>query len=81
MSIGRETDVNATALSDEFLLTCGVNYCPESSSTEDANNTNNVTESNFKTTDTQIYTLAGIFLACSILSPIVISALVDPLTR
>jgi hypothetical protein len=29
LGIGRETELNATILSDELLMTCGVNYCPE----------------------------------------------------
>ena len=90
LGIGRETETNVTVPTEAFLLTCGVNYCPESSSLSDVGNDPNddnstsveaVTEGNFKTTVTQIYTLAGVYLACSILSPIVISVLVDPLTR
>ena len=45
---------------------------------EDSNNT--VTsvsvDENFKTTDTQIYVLAGIYLGCSLLGPILIAVFV-----
>jgi hypothetical protein len=90
LGIGRETEANGTILSDAFLQTCGVNYCPESSSlttsdeSEDSDNSTlleSVTEGNFKTTTTQIYTLAGVYLACSLISPLVITVLVDPLTK
>ncbi len=85
MGIGRDTEANQTVLSEEFLMTCGVNYCPESPASDtpssDNSTSESVTEGNFKTTTTQIYTLAGVYLACSLISPLVISALVNPLTR
>ncbi len=85
LGIGRDTEANQTVLSEAFLMTCGVNYCPGSAtsntSSSDNSTSESVTEGNFKTTTTQIYTLAGVYLACSLISPLVISALVDPLTR
>ena len=85
LGIGRDTEANQTVLSEAFLMTCGVNYCPGSptsnTSSSDNSTLESVAEGNFKTTTTQIYTLAGVYLVCSLVSPLVISALVDPLTR
>ena len=83
LGIGR----NDTATEEEnspIKSHCGVNFCPwtlettnETSIPEDSKD---VSE-NFKTTDVQIYTLAGIYLACSLIGPIIIAIFVDPLSR
>ena len=71
-----------TGLTDSQMLHCGSNYCPEyveiaTNVTEDGEITNN----NFKTDITKIYTMAGIYLACSISAGLLIAILVDPLKR
>ena len=70
------------------LSQCGVHFCPDTTSVKDTESVNNVKSNetelmneNFKTTDTQIYVLAGVYLACSLLGPILIAAFVDPLSR
>ena len=37
-------------------------------------------EENFKTTKTQIYTLAGTYLGCSIVGPLILALFLDPLS-
>ena len=73
------------------LNKCGVNFCPWSLTTdiEDdvAVQNSNLTaldsllEDNFKTTETQIFTLAGIYLAFSLIGPLIIAVFVDPLSK
>ena len=89
MGIGR----NQTEIDPETTLsTCGVHFCPADGSTEKEdtekedtekvnNGSNTVVDENFKTTDTQIYVLAGVYLACSLLAPILIAVFVEPLSR
>ena len=84
MGIGR----NQTEIDPETTLsTCGVHFCPADGSTEKDdtekvnNGSNTVVDGNFKTTDTQIYVLAGVYLACSLLAPILIAVFVEPLSR
>ena len=78
LGIGR----NTTEISEESLSQCGANYCPWSleEKDEDTLEQENV-EDNFETTKTQIYTLAGIYLACSLIGPLIIALLVDPLSK
>ena len=79
MGIGR----NQTEIDPETTLsTCGVNFCPKEPE-KDVESVNNVTlvDENFKTTDIQIYVLAGVYLACSLLAPILIAVFVEPLSR
>lgn len=84
LGIGR----NQTEIDPETTLsTCGVHFCPADGSTEKDdtekvnNGSNTVIDENFKTTDTQIYVLAGAYLACSLLAPILIAIFVEPLSR
>merc|ERR1711860_463461 len=72
LGIGR----NTTEISEESLSQCGANYCPWSLEEKQEN-----VEDNFETTKTQIYTLAGIYLACSLIGPLIIALLVDPLSK
>ena len=85
LGIGR----NETQVSEAELSRCGSNFCPWSISSQD-NETNkgneekttaSGVEDNFETTKVQIYTLASIYLACSLLAPLIISLFVDPLRR
>ena len=82
LGIGRN---QTEAISQSTNNQCGVNFCQPASAMakEDSNNT--VTsvsvDENFKTTDTQIYVLAGIYLGCSLLGPILIAVFVDPISR
>lgn len=76
LSTGKED--NFTQISDEDMAaTCGSSYCPaqlDSSGDEEEND-------NFNTDMTKIYTMAGIYLACSFSAAIIIALFVDPLTR
>ena len=84
LGIGR----NQTEIDPETTIsTCGVHFCPADGSTEKDdtekfnNGSNTIVDENFKTTDTQIYVLAGVYLACSLLAPILIAIFVEPLSR
>ena len=63
---------------------CGVNYCPAPATEETSKN---LTEEeadkadNFSISKQKLYVLAGVYLACSVLSAIVVSLAVDPLSR
>ena len=51
---------------------CGINYCPWT----------NVSSENFGIDDDKtLYTLAGIYLACSVLAWIIVIIFLDPLSR
>lgn len=65
------------------LEKCGANFCPWSLTDEEAfvDASDEIIEGNFKTTDTQIFTLAGIYLAFSLLGPLIIAIFVDPLSK
>ena len=82
LSSGNRTETNFT---EEALAKCGLYYCPDvknaTNETESVNGTDAEVENNFKTDLSQIYTLAGVYLGCSIASAIVIALLLDPLTR
>ena len=67
-----------TNISKEALDMCGANFCP---AVEEPANKSGSVEDNFAVSKSSLYTLAGIYLACSLFSGIVISVLVDPLTR
>ena len=84
LGIGRnatEADIEEMSFSK-----CGVNFCP-SYSLENTENTlenftedtSGVEEENFKTTRTQIYVLAGIYLFCSLAAPLILAVFLDPL--
>ncbi|XP_023320214.1 UNC93-like protein isoform X2 [Eurytemora carolleeae] len=80
-------DRNKTvSVSEEDMKSCGAAYCPASLSS--APPTVNITElepepgnTNFDTSLSSIYTLAGIYLACSVTAALIIAIFVDPLTR
>jgi hypothetical protein len=72
---------------------CGVNYCPaagpsaeeilaaKAEGTTPAPDAAAEPDSNFEVSRSSIYILAGVYLACSLLSAIVVALFVDPLTR
>ena len=63
------------------LSKCGVNYCPAVDN-PDVNKTEiDPEEDNFSATSYQLYILAGVYLACSILSAVVLALFVDPLSK
>ena len=74
---------NTTEVSEEALISCGTNFCPSNGDEKEAAVTNvnetSEVEDNFKTTSTQIYTLAGIYLACALTAPIILALFLDPL--
>ena len=83
LGIGRnatEADIEEMSFSK-----CGVNFCPSSlentkSTLENfTDDTSGVEEENFKTTRTQIYVLAGIYLFCSLAAPLILAVFLDPL--
>ena len=61
------------------LTKCGINYCPAPA----ANNTDEdiENEDNFGASRYQLFILAGVYLACSILSAVVVALFVDPLSK
>lgn len=62
-------------------LACGSAYCPDTLTSDSEETTNETKIDNFQTSSSSIYTLAGIYLACSICAALVIALFVDPLTR
>jgi len=83
--LGMTSDDNVTAvISEPDLSKCGVNYCPAVPVDNSGVNTTEIVskaEDNFSTSSTQLYILAGVYLACSILSAVVVAILVDPLSK
>lgn len=71
LSQGKEIDDTPDEVA---LLSCGVNFCPD---THAANNNTNLE----KPPVAQIYTMASIYLACALLSSVIIAVFVDPLTK
>ena len=78
----KEDGDNATEIdSIPDLSKCGVNYCPAVDN-PDVNKTEiDPEEDNFSATSYQLYILAGVYLACSILSAVVLALFVDPLSK
>ncbi len=77
-----------TEISKDALSLCGVNYCPSApeptlsaNASTDLSEAVEAIEDNFSTSKSKLYTLAGIYLFCSIVSGLVVSVLVDPLSR
>jgi len=91
-SSGNKTYVELT---DEEMMKCGSQYCAQEAAPETlkdetslAQTALNITEElmpkagdNFKTDITQIYIIAGIYLACSVTAAVMIAVFVDPLSR
>ena len=76
MGIGR----NATEDAEEAsFYKCGVNFCPSVEESPLENITDDTSEENFKTTQTQIYVLAGTYLCCSLAAPLILAVFLDPL--
>ena len=76
---------NKTSPTEDQLALCGANYCPKGppKSDDDATTANATAaeNENFNVDITRIYTLAGIFLACSLVAPVIVAVLVDPVSR
>lgn len=67
---------------DADFSKCGVNYCPVTTPKDDTPKPENTTETdNFTISIQQRYILAGVYLICSVLSAIIVSIFVDPLSR
>merc|ERR1712223_1169550 len=68
---------------DADIIICGSAYCPAQISVATVSNeTEQETENdNFQTDITKIYTIAGIYLACSLAAAVIIAIFVDPLSR
>ena len=68
------------------LSRCGINYCPLLESVDESPQNQSLVDEqdnvdNFSATSNQLYTLAGVYLACSILSAVVVALFVDPLSK
>ena len=63
------------------LSKCGVNYCPAVDNPNVNKTEIDHEEDNFSATSYQLYILAGVYLACSILSAVVLALFVDPLSK
>ena len=63
-----ENDGNKT---EANVNVCGIHFCPDTPLPDD----------NFTVSDTQLYTLAGTYLACSVLAWVFVAIFLDPLTR
>jgi len=65
------------------LSKCGINYCPAPAAVvnETVEEQEIEEEDNFSASRYQLFILAGVYLACSILSAVVVALFVDPLSR
>ena len=70
-------------LTDDDIIHCGSEYCPSIAVSAPVNITDNEDspKDNFQIDTSKIYTIAGIFLGCSLAAAAVIAIFVDPLTR
>jgi len=76
------TDKPASSDSDENIARlCGANYCPDTLKADDNANDTDSGDDNFKTSQSSIYTLAGIYLTCSLCAALILAIFLDPLTR
>ena len=74
----------ASNISLEDLQTCGYNYCPpvaEDKPEEEEDKESSAVEDNFAISTEKLYTLAGVYLACSLTSVALVTFFVEPLTR
>jgi len=71
--------------SDDLISqTCGARYCPEQLVATVEEIPHNVTEDiadNFSISSNKLYTLSGIYLACSVGAALILAIFLDPLTR
>ena len=80
---------DSVAISPEDLAVCGANYCPSPTSEAASNRSINnkdvgpemTVNDNFSISDGNLYTLASIYLVCSLVSIVIVSVFVDPLKR
>ena len=70
-------------VSEEALSLCGSSFCPDQLVEEAETIANETKNNNFEAAadKTNIYTLAGIYLGCSIVAAIILAIFVDPLSR
>ena len=70
-------------VSEEALSLCGSSFCPDQLVKEGEIIVNETKNSNFEAAadKTNIYTLAGIYLGCSIVAAMILAIFVDPLSR
>jgi len=71
-------DEDATSeITAEEILKCGANYCPDDLSDDSGNSTD---DDNSPSTGS-LYTLAGIYLGCSLCAALFLTIFLDPLSR
>ena len=65
------------------LSKCGINYCPAPAAVvnETVEEQEIEEEDNFSASRYQLFILAGVYLACSILSAVVVAIFVEPLSK
>ena len=74
-----ESNITATEEPEpKDLSTCGANYCPV---VPKSSNDTSGSDDNFSASKNQLYILAGVFLACSISSALIVAKFVDPLSK
>jgi hypothetical protein len=82
--LGLKENGNGTELKEVVpdLSKCGINYCPAVSvETNSTGEEETDEDSNFSASRYQLFILAGVYLACSILSAVVVALFVDPLSK
>ena len=80
--LGHDKNGNSTEVPQVDLGTCGVNYCPaEPEAPKNETLVEAPKEDNFSASTAQLYVLAGVYLACSILSAVTVALFVDPLSK
>jgi len=78
-----DATANRTAPNEEQLAKCGVHYCPWTglaSSEEDEVDEDDANE-NFKVPRVRVNLLSAIFVVCALAAPVVVTLLVNPLSR
>ena len=70
-------------VSEDALSLCGSSFCPDQLVKEEETSVNETKNNNFEAASdkTNIYTLAGIYLGCSIMAALILAIFVDPLSR
>ena len=64
------------------LSKCGINYCPAPAAViNETIEEQEIEEDNFSASRYQLFILAGVYLACSILSAVVVAIFVEPLSK
>jgi len=80
LKVGGENVTELVSVPD--LSKCGINYCPAPAAIVSNDTEQEIEdEDNFSASRYQLYILAGVFLACSIASAVVVALFVDPLSK